>query len=295
MDDPVTCLLALLAAHGPRVELVRALHERPPEVLAREPALRPSTVDFLRARRQRRSLELLGILALLPAQLPATLRRATPPVASLFVRGDPLLLEAPAVAVVGARDASPGPRAWAAAVARAAVAAGLVVVSGGARGIDAAAHRATLGAGGRTVAYLGVAADRIYPRCNRRLFEQLLVAGGVLASEHPPLSETYGPSHAMRNRLIAASARVVFVAEAREASGSLGTALAARRLGVPVIVPPPSVGGERAGLEPLVASGGARVAGPDELARILASALAVSPIAPGAPEALQGRLPGLGG
>ncbi|MGO1720990.1 MAG: DNA-processing protein DprA, partial [Luteimonas sp.] len=98
---------------------------------------------------------------------PALLRTAPAPPLALFVAGDPALLWHPAVAVVGSRSPTAGGRDSAAAFARALAGSGLAVVSGLARGVDAAAHEATLEAGGLTVAVLGSGIDQVYPAANR--------------------------------------------------------------------------------------------------------------------------------
>ncbi len=188
-------------------------------------------------------------------EMPERLRRAPNVPPALFVRGDPLLLHQSAVAVVGARRAHRSAEAWARNVAARAARDGWLVVSGGARGIDTAAHVGALDAGGRTLAYLGVAADRVYPRHNSRLFLRILANGGALVSEHPPLAPTFKGAHAMRNRFIAAHASHLYIAEADIASGSLGTAASAARLGVPIRVSPPGVGVRRGGLDLLLAAG----------------------------------------
>jgi DNA processing protein len=133
------------------------------------------------------------------------------------------------------------------------------VISGGATGIDSAAHEGALAAGGRTLAWLGSAIDRPYPRANDALFARILRHGGALASEHPPLARTFASDHAARNRLIVGRAQALCVAEAGANSGTMGAARHARRRGVPLFVPPATVGGERAGIDALCAQGAAAV------------------------------------
>jgi len=281
MDAGLHTLLALIAQSSSRVALTRALLARPLDEVARDPELRPGPRALRLAARQARALAVLGIDTLPAPEIPARLARARPTPPALFVRGDATLLARRAVAIVGARDASPGPTAWAARVAAQVARAGLLVVSGGARGIDAAAHRATLDAGQPTVVYLGVQADRIYPRFHRRLFERVLTRGGALVSEHPPLVMAFPAGHSARNRFIAAQADVVIVVEAGEGSGSLGTAAYARRLGIPVLVPPAAVGGERRGIDGLLAAGAARELAHGDL--VLEALGAAAPIAAAPP------------
>lgn len=276
MLDATHALLAVMAEHHPRrADLVAALVlAGDASLLADSPAWRPSAGAIRRAGRQLAAIDALGIHVVPLWQLPPRLARVRPLPPALFVRGSPVILERRAVAVVGARKASPGPLAWASACATAAAREGWLVVSGGARGIDGAAHRAALAAGSPTVVFLGVAVDRVYPAVHRRLFERVLASGGAIVSEHPPLTPSFAASHQQRNRFIAAHAEHVLVAEAAETSGSLGTATHARRLGVPVWVPPPAVGGERAGIELLLRAGHARTA--PEVAALPRDALRVS-------------------
>lgn len=221
-----------------------------------------SAVDLEARRSARRSayiLDRLGITLIPVWELPPVLLRVRPLPPALFVRGDSRLLARPGLAIVGARDACPTAQRWAMALARGAAARGELIVSGGARGIDAAAHRGALAGRAPTVAYLGVAADRIYPSVNRRLFVELLARGGALVSEYPPGEATFGSAHAMRNRLIAAQAHTLVIAEADTGSGSLGTAVFAKRLGVPIRVSPAGVGRKRLGMDTLLRAGEARV------------------------------------
>ena len=106
------------------------------------------------------------------------------------------------------------------------------MVSGGAVGVDAAAHAGALDAGGRTVVVLGCGHDVPYPRANTGLFARVRAAGGTLASEHPPSTPPRAAHFLPRNRLIAALSAAVVVVEAAEDSGSLSTARAAGSRGV---------------------------------------------------------------
>jgi hypothetical protein len=116
---------------------------------------------------------------------PPLLAQLHDPPAELYVRGNPTLLGETAVAVVGARNCSPYGSQVARSLARELAAAGVVVVSGLARGIDGEAHRGTLEADGRTVAVLGCGIDRDYPRSHTELARRIRERGAVL-SEYPP-------------------------------------------------------------------------------------------------------------
>ncbi len=143
-----------------------------------------------------------------------------------------------AVAVVGTRAASEEAIEFTEALARDLALAGCVVLSGGARGIDAAAHRGALDAGGVTVAILGGGLERPYPREHVPLFERIVAEGGALLSEASPREHPRPGRFLARNRLLAALGRAVVVVQAPHRSGALSTARAARRLGRPLFVVP---------------------------------------------------------
>lgn len=159
----------------------------------------------------------------------------------LLVRGDPGTLARPALAVVGSR----APSAYGEAVARSFAAelagAGLVIVSGLATGIDAVAHRASLKAGGVTVAVQACGPDRVYPARHRRLAASIAGRGAVV-SEFPPGTRPRRGYFPLRNRLISALSLGVLVVEARERSGSLVTASHAAHQGVDVWAVPGPLG-----------------------------------------------------
>ena len=147
------------------------------------------------------------------------------PPARVFLRGSgaPALLDRPAVAVVGARVCSSYGRSVARSLARDLASAGLVVVSGMARGIDGEAHRGALDAGGSTVAVLGCGVDRDYPAAHAELARRIEV-GGLIVSEYEPGVEPAPWRFPARNRIIAGLCRATVVVEARERSGALITA-----------------------------------------------------------------------
>jgi DNA processing protein len=159
------------------------------------------------------------------AQLPQRLRAIHDPPPGLFVRGDGdlALLDGVAVAVVGARACSGYGASVARSVARELAAAGLLVVSGLARGIDAEAHRGALDANAPTVAVLGCGIDRDYPAAHAELARRI-AATGLIVSEYAPGVEPAPWRFPARNRIVAGLSAATVVVEARERSGALITA-----------------------------------------------------------------------
>ena len=141
------------------------------------------------------------------------------PPACLFLLGRPLRESSERVAIVGSRKCSELGSDVAQDLGRALVASGLGVVSGAAHGIDAAAHRGALQAGGRTVAVLGSGIDTPYPASSRGLLERI-ARSGTIVSEYPPAMPA-GPQHfPARNRIVVALARALVVVEGASKSGS---------------------------------------------------------------------------
>lgn len=173
-----------------------------------------------------------------------------------------------AVAIVGARAAATEAVDRARALARALAAAGTTIVSGGAVGIDAAAHQGALdactrdpaGAPGTTVAVLGCGIDVVYPEGHRQLYDEIRAHGGALVSELPLGAAPRAWHFARRNRTIAGLVDVVVVIGAGKGSGALQTARAARRLGRTVCAMPGSPG-----CEALIAAGAAVVHEADDV------------------------------
>ena len=169
---------------------------------------------------------------------PARLRRTFDPPPVLYVLGQLRDGEdTPAVAVVGARAATPGGTSLATAIARDLAAWGATVVSGLAPGIDTAAHQGALAGRGRTVAILGCGLDRMYPRENAALAERIAGSGAVVSEF--PLGTPPLPDHfPRRNRVIAGWAQATLVVEAAERSGALNTARYAADEGRDVLAVP---------------------------------------------------------
>jgi DNA processing protein len=158
-------------------------------------------------------------------EYPPLLAAIHDPPRELFLRGNggAAILARPSVAVVGARSCSSYGRSVARSLAREVAAAGLVVVSGMARGIDGEAHRGALEAGGTTVAVLGCGIDRDYPAAHAELARRIRDRG-LVVSEYEPGVEPAPWRFPARNRIIAGLCAATVVVEARERSGALITA-----------------------------------------------------------------------
>jgi DNA processing protein len=209
------------------------LAQQPGAVLARYRGAAPGEAEDLAL------LARLGArgLPLLSPRYPERLRRLADPAPLLWVRGSLEALAAPCVAIVGPRAPSAYGRIVARALARALAGAGLVVVSGLARGVDAEAHAGALEAGGRTVAFQACGPDLVYPAPHRGLAARIAAQGAVV-SELPPGAPPLAFHFPLRNRLISGLSRAVVVVEARERSGSLVTARHAAEQGVDVLAVP---------------------------------------------------------
>jgi len=170
-------------------------------------------------------------------RFPAALRQIPDAPTLVFAAGRLEWLEAPGVAIVGSRShtryGAEACRHFAGGLARA----GLVVVSGMARGLDARAHQAALDAGGGTIGVLGNGLGVIYPTANRALYQRVR-AEGCLLTEYPPGERPHAGSFPRRNRLISGLSRVTLVVEARERSGALITAGCALSQGRDVLAVP---------------------------------------------------------
>ncbi len=196
---------------------------------------------------------------------PESLRAIADPPVLLGVEGTVECLSAGGVAIVGARAATRYGLDVAQSLAAALARRGVVVVSGMARGVDAAAHRGALEAGGRTVAVLACGLEQTYPPEHRALRRQIAETGAVL-SEMPPEVPPRAPYFPLRNRLISGIADVVVVVEARERSGSLVTARHALAQGREVLAVPGPIGvPTSAGPNRLLAEGAAPMLSVDDV------------------------------
>jgi DNA processing protein len=181
-----------------------------------------------------------AIVTLADETYPRALLEIADPPALLYAVGRVELLQRPAIAVVGSRNATAQGESNAESFARVLGDAGLTIVSGLALGIDAAAHRGGLAGAASTVAVLGTGIDVIYPRRNAALAEQI-AARGLIISEFPLGTAPAAHNFPRRNRLISGLARGCLVVEAAVASGSLITARSAAEQGREVFAIPGSI------------------------------------------------------
>ena len=203
---------------------------------------------------------------------PAALAHVEQPPPMLYVRGDRSVLNLPAVAIVGSRDASAGGTTMARLFAAGLGRAGYVVVSGLARGIDAAAHEASLDTG--TIAVVAGGIDIVYPPEHANLMERIAEAGAIV-SEMPPGFQPRGQDFPRRNRIISGLSMGVIVVEAARRSGTLITARMAGEQGRDVFAVPGHPLDPRAeGTNHLLKQGAILVTTPDDVITALAPQLA---------------------
>lgn len=213
--------------------------------------LRPEAIESIMARdlESRAAGEIervraLGadILLLDDGVYPALLREIFDPPITLYVKGEwAACLDAPCVAIVGSRRSSTYGQNAASMLARDLAERGVTIISGLARGIDAAAHRGALEAGGRTVAVMGTGLDQVYPRDHRKLADEILERGGALLSEFPLETPPAPQNFPYRNRVISGLSLGVLIVEAAENSGSLITARLALEQGREVFAVPGNI------------------------------------------------------
>jgi DNA processing protein len=196
---------------------------------------------------------------------PAPLNDIFDPPPILFVRGELTEQDCEGIAMVGSRKATPYGVAVADKFARELAGHGVTVVSGGARGIDTAAHAGALKAGGRTIAVLGCGLDIDYPKPNHNLFES--IAGhGALMTEYPPGAQPESWRFPMRNRIISGLSVGVVVVEAPARSGSLITATCAADQGRTVMAIPANIDREfSVGSNQLIKDGAIMVTSPQDV------------------------------
>ena len=208
-----------------------------------------------------------GIRILFPNQgeFPRLLKEIADPPSLLFVRGQLVASDGLAIAIVGTRRASQYGRSQAERFARSLARGGMTIVSGLARGIDAAAHRGALEAGGRTIAVQSNGVAEIYPPQHQPLAEEI-IASGALLSEWPPGTRPKRGMFPQRNRLISGLALATIVIEAAERSGALITARLAGEQGRDVFALPGLVTAPAAaGCHQLIRDGARLVRSPEDV------------------------------
>lgn len=260
VEGPAAALSDLIAEEGPVRAAQRLRTGAPlPPGLERRVSARRHTIaveEIIAAARGVRARLLLPTDPQWPRQklqaamtAPGMLQRlqagtttAAEPVA-LWVRGSGSLelLSQPAVALVGTRGPSSYGLEQARAIAAHVAGAGLTVISGGAVGIDAAAHWGAVSAGGATIAVAACGVDREYPAQHPQLYQQIY-AHGLVISEYPPLTPVGRQRFLARNRLTAALAEVTCVVEAGWRSGAVSTAWWAGDMGLTVMAVPGDIG-----------------------------------------------------
>ncbi len=181
-----------------------------------------------------------SILTLGDEAYPQSLLEIADPPNVLYVRGNPALLQKRGLAMVGSRNATPQGLQTAENFAKALAAEGLCIISGLALGIDAAAHRGALAAGGETIAVIGTGADRMYPARNKDL-ALIIAERGAIISEFPLGTPVMSANFPRRNRIISGLSCGVLVVEAAPESGSLITARLAGEQGREVFAIPGSI------------------------------------------------------
>ena len=196
--------------------------------------LKPETIESIiknefadRAAGELERVKKLGgdILILDDGSYPGLLREIADPPITLYVRGDwQACFEQPCVAVIGSRQCSTYGENASGMLSRDLATRGITVVSGFARGIDAAAHKGAMQGNGRTIAVMGTGIDMVYPKENTKLVREILDSGGAVVSQFPLGTPPLKDNFPYRNRIISGLSLGVLIVEASERSGSLITA-----------------------------------------------------------------------
>ena len=208
-------------------------------------------------------------LALCEPDYPFRLRHIPDPPPVIHVVGEPALAARPVLAIVGSRNATVGGRKIARQIAREAGRAGLTIVSGLARGIDTAAHEASLDTG--TIAVLATGPEHVYPPENEGIYREIS-QNGAIVSEMPPGTKPLARHFPRRNRIVSGLAAGVLVVEAAQRSGSLITARLAAEQGRDVFAVPGSpLDARSAGSNALIRDGAELVTCADDILAAMAA------------------------
>jgi DNA processing protein len=232
----------------------KAVFEASKRELEAIPGIRPSVIETLlspgtlleKGEKVLRDLQeqKIGYITLGQEGYPLSLKTIPYPPPVLYCKGDSSILKEPCFTVVGTRGASPYGLDMAFNLSRGLAHAGLVIISGLARGIDTAAHRGALSTG-TTAAFLGSGLDSLYPPENRRLAQSIVEKGGAIFSPYPLETPPERGHFPRRNLLMAALGTGVLVVEAGEKSGALMTVHYARNMGKEIFALPGPVGPSR--------------------------------------------------
>ena len=236
-------------------DLIHALADRlgipPPE----QPAVIASAREWAGKALERAAKTGLTAIPISDAAYPQWLRQIVDPPIVLWVKGTLADLTTPAIAIVGSRHATPTGLSLGRQLAEGLAEAGLLIVSGLARGVDGVSHEGALAVGGKTLGVLGCGADVIYPAEHRDLTARVATSGGVL-SELLPGTTPQPQYFPLRNRIISGLSRAVVVIEAGDRSGSLITARMALEQGRDVLAVPGNVlSGRNRGCHALIKDG----------------------------------------
>ena len=269
---PDRLAVAFLGLHPERARQLVAEHRGPSRLLA---AVRRGVIDGVGREMVRSSEECERLMRacnvraiyLGDSEYPTTLAGIADPPDILFVRG--AIPDAPVVAVVGTRRSTAYGDGLARAFGRAIAAAGWVLCSGLARGIDGAAHRGTIDVDGCGIGVLGNGPDIAYPKENRSLMTELVTRGAIV-TEYPPGTAPQGWRFPPRNRIISGLSRVIVVVEAGVTGGALVTAARAVEQGREVFAVPGDVDRESSvGCNLLIRDGAVPVLGAEDLVEAL--------------------------
>jgi DNA processing protein len=277
----------LLASYGTPAEV---FHARPEGL--RAAGIAPAGIDYLRQpdwEAVDRDMEWLSqpgnhVVRFQDAAYPSLLKQIADPPVLLFVRGDRDYLAQPQLAIVGSRNPTHTGRALAREFAAHLASFGLTITSGLASGIDGAAHRGAIEAGGATLAVSGTGLDRVYPARHRDLAHQV-AENGALVTEFPPGTAPLAANFPRRNRIISGLSLGTLVVEAALRSGSLITARSALEQGREVFAIPGSIHNPLArGCHALIREGAKLVETGDHILEELASQISAL-VAPDDPRA----------
>ncbi len=272
---PLVAMLDILGTGRALVDFARDAHRcmaLPCEQLGVEAMGRIAAIDDAAARRALAEAQEddQRIVTSVEDRYPARLRHLCDPPPVLYYRGKLASLQERVVAIVGSRAATPYGRSIARTMAAEFAAFSATVISGLARGIDAAAHRAANEANVPTVAVIGSGLLALYPNYHSLLASEIVAKGGAVISEFPPKMAARQHHFPMRNRLVAALADATVVVEAGARSGALITARLAGDLGRPVFAVPGDVGRTTSeGSNALIKDGVALTTGAADIAAVL--------------------------